>query len=73
MSDTKVERLESRVQGEMHSLTHHRDHEYDSLQAAHKRAVAEGEEQLRRCEQQVFVMPAALEMPRMAERRTKVA
>lgn len=52
----QVERLESRVQGEMHSLTHHRDHEYDSLQAAHKRAVAEGEEQLRRCEQQVREM-----------------
>jgi len=62
----QVERLESRVQGEMHSLTHHRDHEYDSLQAAHKRAVAEGEEQLRRCEQQVREMQTKAEL---AERK----
>mmetsp|Transcript_48290 Transcript_48290/g.138867 ORF Transcript_48290/g.138867 Transcript_48290/m.138867 type:complete len:700 (-) Transcript_48290:26-2125(-) len=64
----QVDRLESRMQGEMQDLMQHQDHEFESLQAAHKKSVSEAEEQLRRCEQQVREMQTKADI---AERKAQ--
>lgn len=58
----QVDRLESRLQSEMNSLQHHRDHEMEKLKSSHAQVLADTQDRLRASEQSSCDLQAKVEL-----------